>query len=312
MHHLSRKLIGVASAAGLALALSAGSGFASTQVAGNAASSSAANGSATIQHANQNQQAANSSGGVGGLFSTGGGGNIGPQDQTLGQFAATSQFAASVANANSHALNANVPVTINGFGVISGIDSGGANQVASNSADSHASNTSTTDQNANQNQQAANSSGSSGAGLFGAGGGGNISPQSQDLNQTATTTQDALSAAQADQQLVNANVPVAINGFGTIGTGFGPLGGSSNQVGLNQANSSADNAASTFQAAGQNQTSASNSGSGFGGLFGTGGGGSLNPEHQGLAQAAATNQALASLGQATQALTSAASPHTIG
>lgn len=304
------KVVGAVGVAGLALAVNAGTGFASTQASANGASSSAANASATGQHATQNQQSTNSSGGGGGLFSTGGGGNIALQSQGLGQSAFTSQLGASLASANTRALNANVPVTINGFGTVDGVSSGGANQAALNSADSNASNTSSTSQGAGQNQQAVNSSGSDGAGLFGTGGGGNITPQSQDLGQNASTLQHALSAAQADQQLVNANVPVTVNGFGRVGS-VGAFDGGANQVGINHANSSANNASMTSQGANQNQASANGS-AGFGGLFGTGGGGNVNPQQQILNQAAHTLQDLASLGTAVQGLSNSGTPVSIG
>jgi len=180
----------------------------------NSASSSAANASSTRQHGNQSQDADSSSGNSGcSKFCAGGGGNLTPQDQRLGQKANTEQAAASIALAKQHALNANVPVTIVGWGdVKSGSGSGGANQNASNSASSWAANAASTSQHGNQSQDADSSSGNDGGGHFVAGGGGNIAPQAQQLFQGANTLQASESAALAGQWLNNANAGTSIGG----------------------------------------------------------------------------------------------------
>jgi hypothetical protein len=192
------------------------------QWADNSANSTATNASATKQGANQNQNANGSSGNSGcSKFCTGGGGNINKQSQDLAQLAATHQAAASAALAKQNAVNANVPVTI--VGIADGKDgwgsdgwggsgkSSGANQNANNSASSAAANASVTHQGANQNQNSNTSSGNSGGGgKFSAGGGGNITPQSQDLVQLAKTQQGSISAAVAAQLATNGSSPVSI------------------------------------------------------------------------------------------------------
>jgi hypothetical protein len=197
------------------------------QWADNSANSNATNASATKQDADQNQNANSNSGNSGcSKFCTGGGGNITKQGQDLAQLAATHQSAASAALAKQNAVNANVPVTIvgiadhgsgkDGWGSDGWGNSGkssGANQNASNSASSAAANASVTHQDADQNQNSNASSGNSGGGgKFSAGGGGNITPQSQDLVQLAKTQQGSISAAVAGQLATNGASPVSIGG----------------------------------------------------------------------------------------------------
>jgi hypothetical protein len=200
------------------------------QYADNSARSNATNASATKQKANQNQNANSSSGNSGcSKFCTGGGGNIDKQSQDLAQVAKTQQAAASAALAKQNAVNANVPVTIvgiadhgdrgwgnDGFGK-SG-KSSGANQAVSNHAYSTAANASVTKQGANQNQNSNSSSGNDGhGGKFATGGGGNITPQSQDLVQLAKTQQGSISAAIAHELATNGASPVSIAGLSQVG-----------------------------------------------------------------------------------------------
>jgi hypothetical protein len=187
----------------------------------NSADSNAANAAATSQKGNQHQSADVSSGNKGCTkFCAGGGGNVTPQKQHLGQKANTEQDAASIALAKQNAVNANVPVTIVGHGHVgwdsngakSDGKSGGAWQDATNSAESGAANAAATTQKANQDQHADVSSGSHGGGKFGAGGGGNVTPQAQDVFQGANTEQAAESAALAAQLLENVQAGVHIGG----------------------------------------------------------------------------------------------------
>jgi hypothetical protein len=187
------------------------------QYVDNSADSNAANAAATSQKGNQNQSADVSSGNKGcKKFCAGGGGNVTPQKQHLGQKANTEQKAASISLAKQNAVNANVPVTIVGHGYVgadsNGAKSGGAWQDATNSAESGAANAAATSQKANQDQHADVSSGSHGGGKFGAGGGGNVTPQAQDLFQGANTEQAAKSAALAAQLLENVQAGVHIGG----------------------------------------------------------------------------------------------------
>jgi hypothetical protein len=199
-----------------------GSGSSSAnQNLNNTANSEAANAAATNQRGNQNQNANGSSGNSGcNKFCTGGGGNINKQSQSLAELAATHQAAASAALAKQNAVNANVPVTIvgsadkgwgnDGFG--QSHKGSGANQNANNSASSAAANASTTRQTGNQHQNSNTSSGNDGWGKFSAGGGGNITPQAQDLVELAHTQQGAISAGLAAQWATNGASPVSIGG----------------------------------------------------------------------------------------------------
>jgi len=208
-----------------------GSGSSSAnQNLSNSANSEAANAAATKQQGNQDQNANSSSGNDGcSKFCTGGGGNINKQSQDLAQLSKTQQQAASAALAKQNAINANVPVTIGsskdshdqgwsdkGWGSDGWGKSGkgsGANQNAHNSASSAAANASATTQTGNQHQNSDTSSGNDGhGGKFSAGGGGNITPQAQDLVQLAKTQQGAISAGLAAQFATNGASPVSIGG----------------------------------------------------------------------------------------------------
>jgi hypothetical protein len=154
------------------------------------------------------------------------------------QDALTAQLAASKATANQNAVNANVPVNIAGGDVSTGDNS--ANQTATNSADSSASNHSNTDQSNNQSQTT-----SGGSCQIGCGGNG----QAQISSQQSLTLQAALSSAHANQNAVNANVPVNIAG-GDVSTGDN----SANQTATNSADSSASNHSNTDQSNNQTQS----------------------------------------------------------
>jgi hypothetical protein len=183
---------------------------------------------------------------------------------------------------------------------------GAAGQSASNSADSAAANAAKTSQYGNQGQNANSSSGADGCWEFCTGGGGNLTLQSQALEQGALTQQWADSAALAKQNAVNANVPVTIAGKGKIGASPS----SANQYADNSASSEAANAAATNQGANQDQNANSSSGSG-GGKFATGGGGNITKQGQDLSQLSATAQHAASAALAKQNLVNANVPVTI-
>src|SRR5207247_1240640 len=119
------------------------------------------------------------------------------QAQLNWQQAETLQLAESRAAANQNAVNANVPVNIAGGDVYGGTNS--ANQNASNGAESSSGNNSETSQSNSQTQEDPSSSC-----LIGCGGNG----QAQLSWQKSTTVQEAQSQAEANQNAVNANVPV--------------------------------------------------------------------------------------------------------
>jgi len=161
-------------------------------------------------------------------------GGIG-QAQLSSQWALTGQLAGSKATAAQNAVNANAPVNVAGGNISTGDNN--ANQTASNGADSSAKNKSNTDQSNTQTQTA-----SGGSCSIGCGGSG----QAQISGQEALTLQAALSKASANQNAVNANVPVNIAG-GNISTGDN----NANQTAGNGADSSAGNHAGTSQDGGQ-------------------------------------------------------------
>jgi hypothetical protein len=294
-----------------ALFFGAGAAAAASQHARNAADSGAANASDTNQHGNQDQNASSSSGNTGcWSYCTGGGGNITPQSQDLGQWANTEQIAASAGSAGQHAVNANVPVTIVGEGNVWGGTNGGATQNVTNSASSAAANASSTRQSGNQRQNADSSSGNDGCSRFCAGGGGNLTPQDQSLAQKANTEQAAASIALAKQHVLNANVPVTIVGWGDVKSGSGSNG--ANQNASNSASSAAANASSTSQHANQSQDANNSSGNDGGGHFVAGGGGNIAPQAQQLLQGANTLQGSQSAALAAQLLSNAGSGVTIG
>jgi hypothetical protein len=299
------KSVSAASVLAAALFFGAGAAAAAAQDPGNRADSGAANASGTSQHGNQDQNASSTSGNSGcWSYCTGGGGNITPQSQDLGQWANTEQFAASAGIAGQHAVNANVPVTIVGEGNVWGGSSGGAHQDLHNSASSAAANASSTRQHGDQSQNADSSSGNDGCSKFCTGGGGNITPQEQQLGQKANTEQAAASIALAKQHALNANVPVTIVGWGDVKHGSDGWGGA-NQNAWNSASSAAANASSTNQHGNQSQNSDTSSGNDGGGHFVAGGGGNIAPQAQSLFQGSNTVQAAESAALAGQWLNNA-------
>jgi hypothetical protein len=206
-----------------------------TQNADNTANSNASNKSKTGQTANATQTGGSSSC----LSGCGGAG----QSQTIDQAAATKQSADANSKADQNAVNADVPVSIAGGNVSGGSSS--ATQDASNAANADASNKSKTDQTANATQ-----TGGSSSCLSGCGGAG----QSQTIDQSALTKQDADADAKAKQNAVNANVPVSIAGGNVYGGSS-----SANQTANNSADASADNKSKTDQTANATQTGGSSS-----------------------------------------------------
>src|SRR6266446_2421540 len=165
-------------------------------------------------------------------------------DQLLGQMAGATQGAPAAGTAGQTASNASLPVGISGLsGFAVGSGSGSATQTATNSADADASNTSPTDQTATATQTGGSSSCKSGCG--GAG-------QSQTVDQSALTKQDANADATAKQNAVNANVPVSIAG-GDVNGGIS----SANQTATNKADADATNKSNTDQTANATQTGGS-------------------------------------------------------
>jgi hypothetical protein len=140
-------------------------------------------------------------------------------------------------------------VAVLALGVLPAGAAAQSDQSAGNSASSTATNNSSTTQGAYQSQSS-NSSCS-----YGCGGSG----QYQGLSQNASTEQDASSGAAANQEAINANVPV------TIGYGNESGDSSANQYLDNSASSEASNDASTTQRAGQQQSSDSSCHVGCGG-----------------------------------------------
>jgi hypothetical protein len=200
----------------------------------NKADSKASNTSTTYQDADQSQKAYSDC-----KVGCGGSG----QAQKLDQDADTHQWADSDADAKQNGVNANVPVTIGGWDTHGGDSS--ADQKLANTADSKASNTSTTYQHADQSQEAGSDCkvGCGGAGQF------------QGLSQDADTHQSAKSEADADQHGVNANVPVTIGGKDAHGGDS-----SASQNAANSATSSASNVSTTNQSANQAQSGGSGAG----------------------------------------------------
>jgi hypothetical protein len=240
----------------------------------NSASSEASNDASTTQYAGQ-EQSSDSSCHVG----CGGSG----QAQELEQNAETVQNADSGAEANQRAINANVPVTI-GYGNESGDSS--ANQQLSNDADSKATNEAATKQAAVQEQASQSDC------KFGCGGSG----QAQKLGQNSETVQNADSWAEANQDAINANVPVVIGRHNDSGDS------SATQELENSADSKAKNDAETTQKAAQSQEAESD------GKAGSGGAG----QFQALWQDATTKQNAESGAEANQAAENVNSPVTVG
>jgi hypothetical protein len=167
----------------------------------------------------------------------------GQQAQLVGQLALTGQQAAASALAGQNAVNANVPVSIAGGSINAGASS--ANQDANNAADAEAGNESGTLQVADATQTGGSSSCRAGCG--GAG-------QFQAVLQDAKTKQDADAKANADQNAVNANVPVSIAG-GDVNAGDS----SADQDANNSADAEAGNESKTVQLAAAEQTGGSSS-----------------------------------------------------
>ena len=145
--------------------------------------------------------------------------------------------------------------------------SSSATQTADNSANADASNTSTTGQTANPTQ-----TGGSASCLSGCGGAG----QSQVVDQSALTKQNADADATAKQDAVNANVPVSIAGHDVVGGSS-----SATQTAGNNADAIAANSSGTNQTA--NPTQAGGSSSCISGCGGNG-------QEQNVIQASKTKQ----------------------
>jgi hypothetical protein len=235
----------------------AGGSSSATQTADNAANADASNTSTTGQTANPTQTGGSSSC----LSGCGGAG----QSQVVDQSALTKQDADADATAKQNAVNANVPVSIAGGNALGGSSS--ATQTADNSADASANNTSNTNQTANAKQ-----TGGSSSCLSGCGGSG----QSQVVDQSALTKQDADADATAKQNAVNANVPVSIAGHDVVGGSS-----SATQTASNNADANAANTSGTNQTANATQTGGSSSC-----ISGCGG----NGQEQNVIQASKTKQ----------------------
>ena len=187
--------------------------------------------------------------------------------QGTGQLAGTLQGAPSTSQAGQTASNTGLPAGFSGSGLAISPGSSSATQDAGNSATSNSSNDSTTGQKATGTQTGGSSSCASGCG--GAG-------QSQTIDQAAATKQDADANSKADQNAVNANVPVSIAG-GNVSGGSS----SATQNANNAATADASNTSKTDQTATGTQTGGSSSC-----LSGCGGAG----QAQTIDQAAVTKQ----------------------
>jgi hypothetical protein len=201
-----------------------------TQKAENEADADAKNGSLTIQAVEATQTGGGSSCKKG----CGGSG----QYQAVGQAALTAQDAEADADAKQNAVNGNAPVTIAGGDVKTGSSS--ATQNAENEADADAKNASGTIQLVSAEQTGGGSSCYAGCGGSG---------QYQAVGQLAVTHQDAKAEADADQNAVNGNAPVAIAG-GDVETGDSKA----EQDVKNEADADAKNGSLTIQAVEATQT----------------------------------------------------------
>lgn len=204
-------------------------------------------------------------------------------------------------------LNVNIPITVVGWGSV-GSSGGSATQIAFNDAASEAKNTAATTPGASQSQQASSPSDNTGCAANCTGGGGNITPQSQNVDPSDNTSRPASSAAQADQKVMNVNIPITIVGWGSVGT----AGGSATQVAGNNAGSSASNNATTIQDADQGQPASSSGGNSGCTAYCTGGGGNVIPQSQSLGQHAGTSQGASSVGNANQGGANTNSPVPVG
>jgi len=179
--------------------ITSGSNSASQTATNNASSAPAVNNASTTQDNNQSPNGGSSS------CSVGCGGN--GQAQLSSQLSLTLQKAVSQASAKQNAVNANVPVNIAGGTITSGSNS--ADQTVTNGATSGpAVNNASTTQGNSQTQNAGSSSCAIGCGGNG---------QAQLSFQGALTAQYANSSADANQNAVNANVPVNIAGGSITG-----------------------------------------------------------------------------------------------
>jgi trimeric autotransporter adhesin len=165
--------------------------------------------------------------------------------QGTGQLAGTLQGAPSTSQAGQQASNTGLPAGFSGSGLVTNPGSSSATQNAGNTATSDASNSSKTGQTANATQTGGSSSCKSGCG-----GGG----QSQTIDQAAATKQDADAKSKADQNAVNADVPVSIAG-GNVSGGSS----SATQDATNAATADASNSSKTDQTANAAQTGGSSS-----------------------------------------------------
>jgi hypothetical protein len=165
--------------------------------------------------------------------------------QGTGQLAGTYQGAPSASEAGQSASNTALPSGFSGSGLAISPGSSSATQNAGNTANSNASNSSKTGQTANATQ-----TGGSSSCLSGCGGAG----QSQTIDQAAATKQDADATSKADQNAVNADVPVSIAG-GDVSGGSS----SATQNANNAATADASNKSKTDQTANATQTGGSSS-----------------------------------------------------
>ena len=199
------------------------------------------------------------------------------QTQLIGQWAGTEQDADADADAKQNAVNANAPVAVAGGNVSGGSSS--ADQTADNTADADASNKAATVQLAGASQTGGGSSSYAGCGGSG---------QFQAVSQGSWTGQEADADADAEQNAVNGNAPVAIAGGHVFGGSS-----SANQTATNSADADASNKALTLQlafadqsAGGCNERCTKPSKDKHGGSCGCGGSGQL----QAVLQAAWTGQ----------------------
>jgi hypothetical protein len=269
-----------------------------SQTATNTASSTATNTGTTTQTATPTQSIGGSNDGSN--CSCGGSGLGGSgQEQNVLQASLTKQDADSEATAKQDATNVDVPISIAGFGQ-NGEDPS-ASQTLTNTADSTASNDSTTNQKATPTQ----SIGGSKCGCSASGVGGN--GQEQNVVQLSATTQDADSEATAKQDAVDANAPFSLSG------GWSPSGSgdsSSSQNASNSATSKAPNTSHTTQSADVKQLLGGSDNRSECGC-GQGSGLAGNGQEQNVLQLGFTDQKSDSEAEAKQHLTNADVPVTV-
>src|SRR5919201_1421551 len=176
-------------------------------------------------------------------------------DQGLGQLSGSLQGTPSASDAGQSASNVSSPYAPSGSGVAIPSAPSSETQNANNTADSTAANTSTTNQTAIPTQTGGSScttgcGGGSPGCVSGCGGPG----QEQNVAQLSGTQQDADSTATADQNAVNADVPVNVAG-GSVSSGPSSATQNANNTGT----SSATNTSTTNQTANPTQTAPSSS-----------------------------------------------------